>query len=91
MGGAGADGIYGGAGDDVIEGDFGLSSAYSSYTYDDWSVEKTVTLENDITVYRRNYLRLFWQEAVADSQGGDTIFAGAGNDHLNNRIPVAMA
>ncbi|MFH0783573.1 MAG: calcium-binding protein, partial [Pseudomonadota bacterium] len=82
MGGAGADGIYGGAGDDVIEGDLGLSSAYSSYTYDDWRVEKTVTLENDITVYRRNYFRIFWQEAVADTQGGDTIFAGAGNDWI---------
>lgn len=74
-GGSGADVIYGGAGDDTIEGD-----ANPQWTYaEPWSVTRTVTEQDGVTLYHREYRGVAWED-LGEEQGDDVIYAGSGAD-----------
>jgi Ca2+-binding RTX toxin-like protein len=74
-GGMGNDILVGMGGDDIIEGDASVLWAGT-----DWKVERTVTSQDNTTLYNREY-NFGMSSADFSAEGGDdTLFAGAGND-----------
>ena len=88
MGGMGRDILMGLGGDDTIEGDIDFTAGNPS-----WLVTRTVTSENNTTVYSRSYNFTTTHSTVDPNTGDDDviysgtgedwIFAGGGNDFVD--------
>ena len=78
MGGQGADVIVGGLGNDAIEGDASLTTVNL-----DWAITRSVSIEDNVTLYTSTYSNGSVEQATADVANGDVIDGGAGEDWIN--------